>query len=614
MMLNFKSLYIEGFGSLLGPFTFDMEGHGITIIRGKNGAGKTSKLSALSWCCYGKTLKDKSSVEPWDHIQNKNYQGTKVQVNLLKGDDEIEIIRCNNYKGKVEGSKGGNRIILKLNGDVQKQYRNKGDTQKAIVDILGLSFELFRNSILFGQKMKRIIEESGPKQKEVFDEAFEVSYINAAKDNANKDYKTKKDDLTAAQHMVDVLSGKIESEKELYKQSKESYNNFKELKDKELKQLELDKADYEDGFSDHKNKKKGFEKKLAKLSSKKPKYDKDAHYNAEVALIEANDKLKEVKRQIENNKKEIKLQKDNKRNIPLNCNTCGATLDAKKIKATKATIQKALDDAYQNETDLELDLTFANKKVEELTKAVNKHEKAELKAVKFKEKVKGLKNSIDNAKSFAKSYLDNIQKVQSKITNVKSRKLPNKPSKSKIKKLRKEVKPHKEAVRVLSDEIELLTWLIKDPLSNSGLKNFIFNSMLDDVNHILYSYSSTLGFEVEFGIDIETSRKDFYSLISKDGNIIQFNDLSGGQQQLVNIAIAFAIHELVNKSHPINVLYLDEVFESLDEHNIEIVTELIQQKAQSKSIYLITHNPSFNPPNAKEIFLKLSKKGETKIV
>jgi len=225
-----------------------------------------------------------------------------------------------------------------------------------------------------------------------------------------------------------------------------------------------------------------------------------------------------------------------------------------------------------------------------------------------------LRIKVNNWVQQSKDTLTDIRKHQLTITDAKSTKIPEKPTKDKVKKLKKDIKPHKKAITKLTKDIELLQWLIKDPLSNAGLKNFIFNSMLGSINDILFSYSHILGFEIEFGIHIESARKDFYSLISKGDNIIEFEDLSGGQQQLVNIAIAFAIHELVNSTHSVNVLSLDEVFESLDEDNIEIATELIQQKAVNKSIYLITHNKSFTPPNASEIHLKLSESGETLLV
>src|SRR5690606_31315174 len=121
-------------------------------------------------------------------------------------------------------------------------------------------------------------------------------------------------------------------------------------------------------------------------------------------------------------------------------------------------------------------------------------------------------------------------------------------------------------------------WLIKDPLSNTGLKAYMFNSMLEQVNIALEEYSRVLGFQVEFGIDLDTHRKDFYQAVLFEGVITPYEDLSGGQKQLVDTSIAFAIHDVIAKIRPCNILFMDEPFESLGIDEIEIIEELVENK------------------------------------
>jgi DNA repair exonuclease SbcCD ATPase subunit len=613
-MLNFKSIYIEGFGSLLGPFTFEIDDHGITIIKGKNGSGKTSILSALSWCCYGKTLKEKSNIEPWEHIKNEEYKGTLVKVVVETDNHILELTRCNSYQNKIYGSKGGNRVILNLDGEVQKQYRNKGDTQEAITKLLGLSFDLFRNSILFGQKMKRIIEETGPKQKQVFDEAFEVGYINRAKDNVTADYKVKQLELNISKVALNELDIKLEAAEESYKLKLKNFRDMSELSNSNIKGLEDAKDKLETKLENYKNITAKGGIKLESQKKLKKALEEKLNPNLHTRLQKLKDKGKRVAEDIESNRA-VSLQfKKEKLNPLLECKECGNKLTSKGLSKHKKDLA---DRILQNETDfgnLEMDLKLVKADIVKVAKLVATDDKLSEEILNYNLSINSVTNTINNANTNARETLKSIQTEQKKITNAKSVKIPEKPNRAKIKNIKLKRKPHRRAIKKLTKEIDLLQWLIKDPLSNSGLKNFIFDSMLGSVNDILFSYSNILGFEVEFGINIESSRKDFYSLISKGGNIVEFEDLSGGQQQLVNIAIAFAIHELVNTTHNVNLLSLDEVFESLDEDNIEIVTELIQQKAINKAIYLITHVKSFTPPNASEIHLKLSHTGETLLV
>ena len=87
-------------------------------------------------------------------------------------------------------------------------------------------------------------------------------------------------------------------------------------------------------------------------------------------------------------------------------------------------------------------------------------------------------------------------------------------------------------------------------------------------------------------------KKDFVTLIEMDGEIYDYEELSGGQQQLCNVAMAFAMNESLTASKDINIAFLDEVFESLSMDNVEIVIGLIKKTFEEKVLFLITHHES----------------------
>jgi DNA repair exonuclease SbcCD ATPase subunit len=166
----------------------------------------------------------------------------------------------------------------------------------------------------------------------------------------------------------------------------------------------------------------------------------------------------------------------------------------------------------------------------------------------------------------------------------------------------------------LSKDIQLHDWLIKDPLSNKGLKAYIFNNMLDGVNNEAQKYSKRLGYHINFRIDLDSGNKKFETTIYEDNEERSYNDLSGGQQQLVIICTVFAIHDVYAKARQINILLMDEIFESLDSANIEKVSELIELKAQDMSLHLMTHNPHFSINYNNSIRLIRDSQRRTKIV
>ena len=158
-------------------------------------------------------------------------------------------------------------------------------------------------------------------------------------------------------------------------------------------------------------------------------------------------------------------------------------------------------------------------------------------------------------------------------------------------------------VKKVNRDVKTYIWLIQDPLSNSGLKAFIFNQMLGDINERLEYYTKFISFQVAFVIDMKSAHKNLETFVFKSGEPIPYEDLSGGQQQAVDIVTAFATHDIVSDNKECSLLVMDEVFESLDKDNIEIMTELIQDKSQDKCLYVVTHRAEFNPTNANSILI-----------
>lgn len=614
-MLNFRELEIEGFGSIVDRVIIKFSDHGLTLIKGKNGAGKTTIFSALSWVNYGKTLKEKSDVTTWEHIRPSTYKGVKVTTRFTSGKIDVCITRCEGYSGKVEGSKGGNRLILHING-VLFPSKDKKIIQAEIDRLIGMSFDLFINSIIFGQKMKRIIEATGPNQKKIFDEAFEVNYVNVAKKNVENDYKEMNRKHQELVNSKNLLTSKIDSTRELIKNSKDAEKDFETLKNERVSKLEKERYTKDSAYEVIKTDKLTSDKRLSELNSEMIKLNLN---EVEAKVTEHNNVISEISKV--NIKEGLKLkelsQLENEiSKVPIECDKCGSKLNPKTVDNTKQNllgkkiiVKASIKSLVKERTKLELRANKLSKIVKSNQKVISKHK--ELENLYLREKYKNQQLAKD-----ALNIITELETLAKDILEIKAskRKKVSKGYRSELKKLKTQLKPINEALTKTSEDIDLFNWLIKDPLSNSGLKTYIFNSMLNTINEQLFQYSRILGFEVEFGINMESARREFYSLVAKDGNVIPFNDLSGGQQQLVNIAIAFAIHHVVNQNHNINILIMDELFESLDSDNIDVVSELIQLKASTKDLYLITHQKEFNPPNSKAIHLNLQKSGVTKVV
>lgn len=616
-MITFKELYIEGFASLIKPLTFNLDNPGLNIIQAPNGFGKTSIISALCWVVYGKPIKERASIETWEKVRTKDYRGVYGYIDFTIGNIEYRILRCKDFKGQVLSAKGANRIILLIDGQdyskLQTENRDKKDIQSKINETLGMSYNLFKSSVVFGQKVKRIIDESNPNKKEVFEEAFEASFLNKALDLAKKELVENQVSQRAISTDLDLLETKLEHSQELLHKSQE----FNRLLEKDLLSLEEKNLSYLEQLKEEEikisNLPKGNINKVTKeLKELEEKEKEKLTLERKLYSLQADIK---VQANITNNFNiELAVAQNKLNALKTKCSSCGQSIPKETLISQKRSLTSNVK-LLSNQQEIEDNLLKG--KQSEL-KAVQ-NELSSFKSLNeditiLKSKLKKLENSVNKAKICQnnllnlKSKLEDLEKQKIAISE-KSKAQANpkteKKLKREIKDLKLKIKPLKKAYKRLKSDIALLNWAISSPLSNKGLKAYIFNTMLGRVNERLIYYAKYLGFQIEFGIDLNSTRKDFYTVIYRKEQVCSYDDLSGGQQQLVNVALALSIHDTLNENPEknTNLLIFDEVFENLDEINTDLVAELISTKAKDKAIYLITHNKEFNASNSNIISL-----------
>jgi len=609
-MITLEQITLEGYGSMVQKTIFPLRHIGLSILRGKVGSGKTTIPSSLSWVIFGNTLKKGSSIETWEDIRPKEYKGTFVRLDFTKEGSSFSIIRCLNYKSNVLPKvKGGSKLLVLKDGIQVYSERNKKDVQKYIQDLLGYSYDLFINSIVFGQRLKRIIEETGPNKKKIFDEAFETLFIDKARVATDDDRKKTRQALSDKDNSLENLGEQLDSVQSFYEDALEFERSFKSDKESNLIKLS--------------NKIESLQEKAKEISIREKKIKVSDVDSLKADIDKLNKKVNKLDifiEEINTAEREIKKLQDKKAKKIKNhtyigdtgtCFTCGQKMNKGKAEELKIELEAEFNrikkKVYKWEksiSDIDRKQIFSEKNSlnEELEKLKNK-----LASNKSNRNLKDeLKNTLEDTQDKLESYEKEYKQTQKEKLVIKSTKYEIKKEK-----ILKKIKRIKKEKRILSDKEEIQTWLMKDPLSNGGLKAYIFDSLLNKVNERLWKYSDIIGFRIEFGIDLETSNKDFYQMIYKDDMLINYPDLSGGQKQLVDTTVALAIHDIISSVRPINILFMDEPFEGLDKDTIEIVAEIISFKAKEQNLYLITHHDSFNPTNSNTIYFELSSKGQT---
>lgn len=627
-MIKVKHITLEGFGSFITPFSYDFQDKGLTIIKGENGSGKTTMINGLCWVWFGETLKPKASVTTWEHEQPEDFQGTKGSVTFLRDDEVIEIIRCQDYKGKVFDRKGKDNLYIIKDGEEFHVEGGKREKQKYIDGLLGLSFTLFKHSITFGQKLSRFVEEDGATKKKILEELFEVDFINNIRDKVDADIKRNKEGLDEVWKKKIEIEADLKAKEDLLVELLKYEKADKVNKQKEIDlsqgiiddtQLELDNAnknfDEKEGLT-LKFQIDGYEKQIKRITEE---------YNSQLVwekgkLVTIQSKIDQWKKDDKRNSKLLQDENDNLLQLKNHkCPLCDQHIQPLKLKTLTS---ESNDRIEKIKEDLREGTEFMKKEVAKekpIREQLNKLE------IKYNKDIANINKLLEAAKNKQLIYsnqekiIDNLKwKIDNELKHLNS--LKNKANKTKsisvklsVMKLRKEHKPLKITFNNLTTKIENLKWLYSNPLSNNGIKTFIFDSQLSRVNRQLKIYSKYIGFYPKIEVDMESSRKDIIVNLYKDKNLIPFPDLSGGQGQLVNVIIAFAQNDIFTENKPINILFLDEIFEHLSQTNIEKVTDIVLDKSKNLSVLLVTHIDTFNPFNSKSITFKLEQ-GNTRLV
>ena len=558
-MITFIGLMIDGFCSYEGQSYISLNEKQTVLVKASNGQGKSTIFSALVWGLYGKTIKGNSEVNTWKEIRSKDYNGTRVDVTFQKGDSTYVITRCQNYTLCLEdGAKGKDRLTVQKDVDFI-DIKGKAKLQEYIVNEIGLSYKLFLNSIMFGQGIQRLIQESNSDKKKLFEEVFNLNFLNIAKDMAVKMRNEVKMQVNEIEHEYKSFNNEFENTRETYYDLKEREDSFK---------------------SDIKDKKRNLKANKTKLEEQLSKIG-----NPEQGIEEAEDKINKLKKNL--TKVNTKLEKaKNLSDIPVI-----EVIDKVIVLLEKGNADKALSKMKIIKESFKAIDIYSDKKYS-LKDKISKYERDRANLYRDKSNKKDLNRRIEDIE-------DQIKELKKEKLHVLSPKY-----KKRALEMKEKLKHIEAKLKKANKQLEDVEWLIEDPLSNKGIKAYLFNSSLDLLNRTLENYSKVLGFRISFDIDLGSTKKDFITLIERGDIIIDYDELSGGEKQLANVAMAFAMNESLTASKGINIAFLDEVFESLDHENIDLVVSLINNIYEDKTLFLITHQDSLPLSNCKTLQVK----------
>ena len=495
-------------------------------------------------------------------VQGKNGQGKSTIAKALKFTlfGKVDGITLKDIPNRVNKAAYGKVILIAKNQTIviERGYApslfsvtvngepidqaGKKDVQKYIEEeFLGFNFSVFTNILILSiNDFKSFLTMRPSDKRKIIDKIFGFYIINEMKEKVKQQKKELRLSLTRIEEAINQIDSTIKHtavklekiEKESDASNKETVKKLKE----EIQSLLKNKT----ALSERYNKLKT---KISILRSKKSEYSNQA-----AELSERNRTLSLTLKLYENSA----------------CPTCQSPLDTPFHK-------EIIDNTKSDITSLKE------------------------KAVLLKEEVLSVDTQISKAREFENNLIKETQKLDSlmdskkieikkfaQVNNVNSKELTNLISEFEKQKKSKS----KDLDKYLEDET-FLQLLEEDVLSDEGVKALAIRAVVPVLNKTIEKFSSSLN--SKFNIEFDQS---FNCIVKELGEEINPNTLSEGERKKADLIIIIAMIEILKLRYPnMNLMFLDELFSSLDQENVGNILFVLKHMLDTLNIniFVISH-------------------------
>lgn len=231
--LNIESIEIKNFLSYGNYLTkFKVSDRGPLLILGKNGAGKSSFLSAFIWCLFGRVG---HSPSPGDQIVNWfNNENCFVRINTKDGWSITRTRRCDN----------NSELIVQKDGDDATKSTNI-KTQQDLLKLFNLDYEIFISSVFCDQISKSFLEMTPTKRKESIERLLGLDRMNEYAGKAKEKYTSIENKLKLARSTLELLETELEQQQNRIESVEEKFKDWNLNKQNRIKSLKENISDLE---------------------------------------------------------------------------------------------------------------------------------------------------------------------------------------------------------------------------------------------------------------------------------------------------------------------------------------------------------------------------------
>ena len=543
--IEFKN--IKSYGNKLQRINFDTSGN-LILLTGTNGSGKSTIQDCIDLSLFNQVRGKETSKIPLRYFPNRINKELCVSINFKNNnDDVIEIER------KIQPN---DFSIIKNNEPYTERFKLMSEEERE--KIIGFNYNTFKSFISLSMNdFRNFIKLSPEDKRNLLNRLFNLEEIDMY-------YSINKELIN-------------QNKKELERLSINIININKSLK--EYKSILIDK--------NVNVKKESIETLNGKIKIEKDFYisKKDELKNIDGKISEFLFKIQENRNntgmcETENIKRRTELNDVNDK-IKIydngNCPYCSSDLDDDIHKGILSNLKEkkvSLKELINNNESL---ISKYREETQSLTRQqyllVDSKTILNDEITDIKVKVLSLKDKIENYDNSADIIIKEIKEKGNILI--------------------KEKKENEDRIIFLREENDTLNKL-KLILSEDGVRKKIISSIIPPINETLSKLLNKINYPYKVVMD-----DNFDALIFDRGEVINSETMSNGEIRMLSLCIAISYIEMVRKMNNINILFMDEVFQSIHKENINLMLDLLKDFSKENNINLILVHHGLEEVNPK---------------
>lgn len=534
------------------PITIQLDKVQKTLVTGKNGAGKSTFLEAVTFALFGKPFRD---VKKGQLINSSNKKDLLVEL-WMEYDGKEYYIKRGQKPNIFEISCGGERL---------DESASSKDFQAEFEQLIGMSYTSFKQIVVLGTAgYTPFMGLSTPARRKLVEDLLEVSVL-ADMDKLNKSLIR---ETNSQIQVIDVKQGSITQQIKIYNDNEERQ---RKLSGENAARLQVM---YDELVKEARTAKGNIEKLTDELLNVIVDDDPSD------SMSDLSNKGFAIKNDMATFTKVVKLYETGG-----SCPTCMQGLEEHgniltKIKDKNFELQKSLDKINEQYQELKLikdQVTEQRNKALAIKSQIATHKQQAITAV---EKAKKVKVLIDQAAAEFVSNAEEIAALQAELDKIVST---------------------KSSLVMEKYHRGILTEMLKD----TGIKGSIIKKYIPIFNKQINSYLKIMEADYVFTLDEEFNE----TIKSRGREDFSYASFSQGEKARIDIALLFTWRDIASKVSGVNIstLILDEVFDSAtDAEGVKTIATILNS-LEDTNVFIISHRD--HDPQAYGQHLQMKKVG-----